>query len=267
LSINSGAGVLAGNEMLITYEPKEPLELKAFSSSILSLADEYDCFIRDNYKPSSLQYPDLKIKEIRKGSIVIDLITTATTACLLGGVDNINHAFEFVKNIKGLTEFFLHKSSRLPPNTSTATVGRLIDMVEPIAQNVGSHMNFHASGSGQNNINIYLGQQDANAIQRLGKQWISQEKLPKKSIYEEVLFYWYQTRDTYLNKRGDKGIIESISKKPINTYIPNPSIKEEMIKGDIFNHSYLVNVQVETIEENPNLYKVVELIEVFDKTN
>lgn len=136
-------------------------------------------------------------------------------------------------------------------------------MVEPISQDVGGNMIFHASGNGTININI--NQSEANLISRRGENWIAQQKIPTKQTYTKEIFYWYQTRDTFSNKTGDKGIVESITKRPVNIYISNEEIKSKMIEGEFFNKYYLVDLVVDDIEEKPSLYRIINLIKIYDK--
>ncbi|MBF0869934.1 hypothetical protein [Gluconobacter japonicus] len=250
-------------QMLVTYDPNEPIELKKFSDSIGALADEYHSYIRKNYKFSPDNFPEIRIREIRKGSIIVDLFNSVISGGFFDDADKINHGLEFFKNIKGLTSFFLGKSKEPPKNTTTSTVKNLIDMVEPISQDVGGNMIFHASGNGTININI--NQSEANLISRRGENWIAQQKIPTKKTYTKEIFYWYQTRDTFSNKTGDKGIVESIIKRPVNTYISNEEIKSKMIEGEFFNKYYLVDLVVDDIEEKPSLYRIINLIKIYDK--
>jgi hypothetical protein len=83
---------------------------------------------------------------------------------------------------------------------------------------------------------------------------------------ERVLLVWYQARTDIKSKVGNKGIIEEISKKPLNITFENEALKEELIHGDInpFRTAYIVDVKVMTVQEKPTVYKILKLHEHFD---
>lgn len=254
---------LSEEKILVTYDPVEPIELKNFSDSIGALSDEYNQYIRKNYKYTPDRFPEIKIKEIRKGSIIIDLVNNAINSGLFDDFDKINHGVEFFKNLYALKEFFLGKSKEPPPNTTTNTAKNLLDIVNPISKDIGSQINFHASGN--STINVIINQEEASLITKRCQSWIDMQRIPNKINYSEEIFYWWQTRDTFSNRTGDKGIVEKITKKPVNTYISDHDIKARMIEGDIFNKLYLVNLQVDNIEDKPSLYRITDIIDIFDK--
>ncbi|MGG6430751.1 hypothetical protein ACQ5TV_12365 [Acetobacter ghanensis] len=145
---------MSKEEILVTYDPVEPIELKNFADSIGALSDEYHQYVRRNYKYTPDRFPEIKIKEIRKGSIIIDLINNAMNSGLFDDFDKINHGVEFFKNLYALKEFFLGKSKEPPPNTTTNTAKNLLDIVNPISKDIGSQMTFHASGNSTINVTI-----------------------------------------------------------------------------------------------------------------
>lgn len=65
--------------------------------------------LEKNYKFSPDNFPEIRIREIRKGSIIVDLFNSVISGGFFDDADKINHGLEFFKNIKGLTSFFLGK--------------------------------------------------------------------------------------------------------------------------------------------------------------
>ncbi len=93
-------------------------------------------------------------------------------------------------------------------------------------------------------------------------------KLPEQvdDIKSSVLMTWFQARNDLKSKIGNKGVIEELSKKPLNITFDNDEIKETILHGDInpFNTAYVVDVKIQTIHDKPVAYKVVKLHDYFD---
>jgi hypothetical protein len=107
---------------------------------------------------------------------------------------------------------------------------------------------------------------DANALQNKLRKKIETLKEPVTGLKEKVVLYWYQARNDPKSQAGDRAIIESISKGPVRTVV-NENTKSEMLSGpeNPFQLAYLVDVEVETINSKPSIYKVSNLHEKFNK--
>jgi len=67
--------------------------------------------------------------------------------------------------------------------------------------------------------------------------------------------------------RQNRGIIESITNRPLKVIFENDQLKDRMINvdGSPFHLAYVVDVKVETIEGRPAVYKIVNFYESFPK--
>ncbi len=76
-----------------------------------------------------------------------------------------------------------------------------------------------------------------------------------------VVLHWYQARHDLSSKAGDRAIIESLSKKPVKVLFASDYLKAQMlfVEENPFEYAYLVDVMVETVNERPVLYKVIDL--------
>ena len=97
---------------------------------------------------------------------------------------------------------------------------------------------------------------------------LEQLKIPEQldDTITSVLLTWFQARNDNKSNVGNKGIIEDISKKPLNITFESDEIKEKMLHSDInpFNVAYVVDVKIQTIQEKPAAYKIVKLHNHFD---
>jgi hypothetical protein len=73
--------------------------------------------------------------------------------------------------------------------------------------------------------------------------------------------YWAQARNSPDSKNGDKARIESIYKGDVKVVFDNESLKSKLLLEAPFPFSlaYIVDVDVETIDGRPALYKVLAL--------
>ena len=78
--------------------------------------------------------------------------------------------------------------------------------------------------------------------------------------------YWYYARNDPKSQAGNYAIIESISKGPVKT-ITKDNLKPNMFLDSrkIFDLAYIVDVEVETIDDMPKLYKIVNLHDIYEK--
>jgi len=79
------------------------------------------------------------------------------------------------------------------------------------------------------------------------------------------LFCRFQARDQARAKSGDKGIIEAISRKPVKVIFSDEGTKGRMLTEALFQKAHVVDVDVQTIGDEPRPCKIVRLIDSFDR--
>jgi hypothetical protein len=241
---------------------KRPIELVDLTSSFLSLGDEYKRFV--DLQPEFTEAPDIRlyIQEIRTGSVKADLIALATTAgpAVMPLISGVNSVIGFARHLKTAYEYFLGKTSDKPPLHS-AEYSNLSAIVEPVAKDNGSQINFITQNN--NHTTVYqtftLDSHQANEAQNLIARERLKLKAPETQPYRKKVLYWYQARNDPHSRAGDLGIIESISPSPIKIAFEDDAAKDAMLHGmqNPFLVGYVVDVIVETIQGKAVLYKVV----------
>ena len=116
-------------------------------------------------------------------------------------------------------------------------------------------------------VQITINSTEANAAQNSARKQIEKLKEPESRFHEKVVLYWYQARADASSTAGDRGIIESISPRPVKVICATDTIKFQMVLDDEnpFKEAYVVDVFVETIKGKPALYKVIAMHEKFER--
>lgn len=245
----------------VTLKNQSPIELNDLGRALNSLADEFNRFSNRHQVNSNAK---LFVKEVRKGSIVIDLISSVPV--LLPIAEQFNTVFEFGSFIKNAFDYLLDRTNDRPEGDSK-TFENIANIVNPIAGNKGSQINISVSNTGNGDIYVQIPATEEESQRIKTKAGFEKEKLqlPNVDLKERVTMYIYQARNEIKSKSGDKGIIESISKQPKKIIFGNEGIKREIMNSDenVFHYAYVVDVVVETKEEKPIAYKIMNYHEKF----
>ena len=251
----------------LTVEIKNvhPIELTDLTQSLLAFADEYKRHIARSEESMLAEGVRLYVKEMRSGSIIADLVAMAPYA--LPFVENSNHIFEFLGYLKTAYGYLLGESSDKPP-LERNNYENLTNILEPVAKDNGSQMNIGAIHVTTGPITVNINSMKANAIQNAAKREMDVLKAPTTGMREKVLLYWYQARNDPKSKTGDKAIIESLHKGPVKALFVNESIKAKILSAseNPFTMAYVVDVAVETIRGKPALYRILEMHDVFERS-
>lgn len=252
---------IADAVLQIRINNTQPIDLIDYSNSMLNFGNEYSDFISRSDNHLAPEDIKLYVREIKTGSIITDLVAIAPG--LMAFAEHTNTVIDFTKHIKGLTSYLLGKTNLRPSGLSKPSLNRLIKIVEPVAIDGGSTLQIDASNN-TGNIEINISSSEANTIQNRANKELEKMREPVNGLHIKVLLYWAQARHD--NKKGDKGIVESISRREIKVVFANKDLKKEMIRNQphIFNVAYLVDIDVQTINDRPAVYKVVKFHEVVD---
>ncbi|MFT8944404.1 MAG: hypothetical protein ABF931_09470 [Acetobacter pasteurianus] len=251
--------------LIVRYAPQSPLELEWVTKSFSGLLYSHNRFFYDKKSLFRRNHYKLYVQEIRKGSIILDLISLASNYDLSDITDKCNHIIEFSKNMQEISGFF-RRQRKTPPEGLTSTDARhFADILEPPAKDAGGALQIIATDGGTNNVTINFNHEEAVATRQNALNWAAAQKIPENDIERDMLFYWYQARDAAAGSAGDKGIIESITKSPVKTIIPNDVVKSKMLKEALFKKAYVVDVRVQTIEGKPSLYTILRVSDSFDR--
>lgn len=255
----------AGPDFLrIKIDHSQPIELSALSSSMGALSG---LFARAA-DAQGLEINDDKVRlyvtKVEAGSIILELQPLAQNLQLF--TQDFAALTAFCESVFGIIRFCKGLISAVDAQIDKKDAQDAVKLLEPVAQDgVGSLTISHCQG-----VNVVVNQynvnsEEANAGQNRLKNLIANAKAEIMGLHREQLFYFYQARDVGGSPSGDKGIVEAISRKPVKTIFSSEDVKEKLLHEPLFTKAYVVDVEVQTIGDQPKLYKILRVIESFDK--
>jgi hypothetical protein len=243
-------------------ENSKPVALADLTSSLLNVSNQYRSFIRRNGLQTEAEIGDLYIREVKTGSIIVDLVSLAPSILPLLP-EHLDQVVEFAKFLKDSLEFFLGKSKEPPIQYTLKDCNEFAAIVNPIANDHGSNMNVSVMNHG--NINLHFGTNslEANAIQNAITKYQENLRLPATNAYSKEVLYWHQAHfGKSASVRGDKAVIEKISQDAVRVVFANDDIKEAMTSSnprfskDWQDLAYIVDVEVGTVHGRARVYKI-----------
>ncbi len=252
--------------LVVEIKNKEPLELIDLTKSLVALGNQYASYASKNADSKIDREAKLYVKEIRTGSVILDLYDIARVGAI-PFAEHVNTVIEFGKFIGNIGAYFLKKDGE-KPQLNEGDYKDLSNIFNPVAKDSGSQVNFITVVNGNVEYKSSFNSVESNALQNLFQSEIKALHIPETLDGDntKVLFYWNQAKNDLKSDTGNKGIIEKINPSALRVTFESDSIKEAMIKGDTnpFNHGYIVDVEVLTIKNKPVLYKIIKLHEIFD---
>lgn len=260
------------NKLEIKYSNVRPIELSDLSLSLLSISHQYQKFIENETNDFYNSNAELFIKEVRAGSIIIELVSqTLQVAPLLWTGASLT---EWTKQAISIFNWLLEQSHDPPVEISKQDLKQFNNIIEPVAKDHGSQLNFTTSDNA-NVTNIFIiTSETANSLQNSIARKLEKMDAPEDHLQKKKAMFWYQTKFDDESDTGDKAVIESITKKPIKVIFENNAVKKSMLKDNPkFDRPwnelvYIVDVRVETIRDEPKVYTVINYYddETFDPT-
>ena len=240
-----------------------PVDLLYLTHSFISLANEYKGFL-GGYGIDYNMKTRLYVREIRTGSIITDLVDLTPVAFAF--LEHANTFVSFVSYAKSTYEYFTKKTREKPKEFNKDELKNFDCIIDPIAKDNGGQLNISSLRiEGDVVINNFsITTQDAQEAQNTIRKEIQNLDTPKIATYTKVVLYMYRAVNDP-NRSGDKGIIESISEKPLKLIWDDAAFKEQIINADtnFFSVSFLVDCEVHTVRGGePIAYKITKIHEI-----
>lgn len=245
----------------ITINNENPVSLKDLSLSLLSFNHQFHKFIESESEKDTDFGSELLIKEVRKGSIIIELVAVAAPIAPLlweGGTLS-----QWSNVVQGVLNWFLGKVNSPPKELTKQDLIEWNKFVEPVAKDHGSQMNIIVSDGGTVINNFTINSTEANAIQNEISRKIEQLESPEDHVHKRKVMYWYQAKFDPNSETGNRAIIDDISSKSLKVIFENSAVKDSMFhppehfKKQWHELAYVVDVEVETVRGVPKMYKVL----------
>lgn len=245
--------------LIVEIKNKEPLELLELTKSLVALAHQFNGYAAENGTAKEEREAKLYVKEIRSGSVILELIEIATVG-VIPFIENVNTIVGFAEYISTAYNFFLGKKKDKQKDFDISDCKELSQIVNPVASDNGSQLNISTTINGDVNLYLSLSSLEANAVQNVLEKEARQMKVPEASdsLHTKVVLSWYQARSDVKSETGNKGVIEEISTKPVNIIFENEDIKSKILLGDAnpLHTAYVVDVKPQTVSGKVVAYKV-----------
>lgn len=239
---------------------QKPVVLTDLTLALLAVGHQFERFIESETDEQHQAGSELYIKEVRSGSIVVELIAQAVPVLPLlwqGG-----SLSEWLSQAKAMIEWLGDKISSPPKEVAVQDLKQWNSILEPVAKDHGSQMNFTVSNGGVVINQFFIDSAQANAAQNAITRELAKLKEPNDNIHRKRVMFWSQTKFGTGTSTGDRAVIESITTNPVKVVFENNAVKAAMLCGDPRFHkqwhqlAYLVDVSVQTVRDVPKLYTV-----------
>jgi len=255
--------------LVIKIDNKRPIELLDLTKSLVSLATQFNSYVAKNADSKENSEAKLYIKEIKSGSVILELIELATIG-VIPFIENTNTIIEFAKYIKSVLNYFI-KNEGEKPELSAPDCKDFSAIINPIAKDNGSQIIISPTINGNVVFNFGVNSLESNALMNMMNQEVSRMKLPEQNdeIKQSVLLTWFQARNDMNSQTGNKGVVEELSKKPLNITFDDEEIKQQMLHSDSnpLITAFVVDVKIQTVQDKPVAYKIMRLHEQFAINN
>jgi|TARA_B110001469_G_C9633711_1_gene317340 hypothetical protein len=245
----------------IKINNQAPVALQDLSLALLSFNRQFHKFVESETNRETDVGTELLIKEVRSGSIIVELVSQAAPIVPLlweGGTLG-----QWAAVVEGTCKWLLGKAESPPREMSKQDLQEWNKFVEPVAKDNGSQMNINVSNGGKVINHFSVNSNEAKAIQNQIGRLVDDMDTPEDNIHLRKVMYWYQTKFDPESDTGNRAIIDDLSKSSLKVIFENNAVKDAMLHSDSkfgkpwHELAYLVDVEVQTVRGTPKLYKVL----------
>lgn len=245
--------------LIVTIDNKQPVELLDFTRALLAVGDQ---FKRDMEADASVELEvKLYVKELRKGSLIAELVPLAGAA-INTAIENREAIIGFVEKTRAVIDWLRAKTEK-PEKAEPQRIKNVATMLEPVAKDNGAIICISIEGN-NNHVPIIVNTVEANAAQNRARNYLDTLKEPALDVRTKQLMYWDQVRNQDgPPKSGEKAVIESITTRPTKVVFDSRDLRDEMLYGrdNPLKEAYLVDVEVQTVRGKIATYKILQMHE------
>lgn len=249
------------NKLEITINNRKPVVLTDLTMALLGVGQQFERFIESETNEQHRASSELFIKDVRSGSIIVELIAQAIPVVPLlwqGG-----SLSEWLNHTKAVLDWLNGKLAKPPKDVTKQDLKQWSNILEPVARDSGAQMNFTVSNGGQVINQVFINSEQANAAQNQIRREIGRLDEPDDHVQRQRAMVWHQSKFDTESSTGDKAVIESISSSPVKVIFENNAVKKAMLHGDPryskqwHELAYIVDVRVQTVRGLPKVYTII----------
>lgn len=260
-----------GEAIVVTLDLAEPVEIRDFVSAFAGLGAQFERYIRER-RPDLEDTVKIYVKEVRKGSIEAELVPLVYNT-IITSMDHIQIATGFVKTLNAKIRTILGPEHGLP-HASKSELTSVVDTLAAVANDPNGRatiksVRYRSTGRTTEFEAEFDTLEAREAIQIIDAQYRELSQ-PADEDLEDQLLTFYQSNRRDAEKTGEKGVIESITPKPLAVIyaseLARERIKSIMLSGDrnIYKLGFIVDVNVLTRGGNPAVYRIKAVKDVVE---
>lgn len=249
------------SKLEVTIKNTKPVILTDLTMALLGIGQQFERFIENETNEQYKVGSELFIKEVRSGSIVIELIAQGMTVVPL--LWQNGSLAEWVNYAKDVIEWLNGKVLTPPKELTKQDLKQWNNILEPVAKDHSSQINISVSEGGKVINQFFINSEQANATQNAIRREIERLDEPDDHVQRKRVMVWYQTKFDDSTPTGNRAVIESITNSPVKVIFENNAVKKAMLLGDPkFTKSwhelaYIVDVRVQTVQGAPKVYTIL----------
>lgn len=257
--------------IVVTIENEDPVDLMDFTASLNGLAREHEARIRAERPGVDVDETRLLIVEVRKGSIVLEMLPAL--APIVTTLEFTNTAVSFVNHIGTILGKLSIPGGRVEDAT-TNQLKNMTDAVQSVVRDSNGSLKVEAKYQNGDVLQEFIVTRDeAVAIERNSIEQRRELEQTKDVSYPSVLLRLHQSsvEDLKIGKKtSEKGIVEAIDLRPRSLIyasdLAGQRIKDEILKpdGNPYSKVFVVDLNVETVGGRPRAYRIMNVVDVLD---
>lgn len=258
-------------KLVIKLDNKKPIPLYDFAMFLHAWEDQYEAYLESGWEQVANRKVKLYVKEVRKGSTIIDLVPMLPEVAGIAAIpflENATSVVRFAERMATTIKRFLSKEEKDHPLTITNKDLKDINKImNPVAMDHGANLFIETHIHGNVDVHIELPSIEANAIQNMVRS-LTKEPLPPPEgggVQSRVILSWHQMNESLKNMSTNLAYIDSIAKGAKNVLFDDEDLKKQMVLDDPFNKLFVVDAEPLTTQGKIVAFRVSRIHETLPK--
>lgn len=252
---------VAESKLTVEIHNIKPIELGDLANCFFALGAQFSKFADAHPDHRYPHEGKLYVKEVRKGSVIAELIAYAPV--VVASASEANAIFDFGVHLRNLIDYFSGSKSALP-SVDVKDCENVAAIAKVAASDQGSNIIFLVSGNG-NHFDFGMDSKKAFSVRQRATLEKDKREHPTSALRERVTLFWYQTRNALKKNAGDRAVIDEISPKHVKVIFLDDTVKARILESEdnMYHQAYVVSVIASFRDGQPISYKIVALHETF----
>ncbi len=256
--------------LLVHIEHSKPIEVKDFIATINAVGNLYSNYVKKNADCKEMANAKLYVEKIEKGCIDVYLCELVSCA-MIPFMENANTIFDFAKMLKDVVTYYISGRGD-EPKFSLPEIKSFKDIFAVTANDRGSTTSIGAISKTING-NVYnnctFNYNDSNSAQNQLARKEAELSVPTEDgddIRKNQLMTIHQMVGDMALDKGNKAVIDSISKRKVGVLFDDDKIKNQILHmdGNPTKKAFYVDVSLMYANEKLAAYRVLKLHDIID---